>query len=248
MVSFNNILILLKEPLIGVIIGSVLTGIFTLWTDARKNTLTSNQYLKRKQEEFCLTAIDFLMNLRDSVLGIKNTLLWHQTPASNKQNSNFEKVVPLLTLYTTKRMRKNFISVTTKLLYGIYCEKEFWFFIKQFSYELGFNKKVFIIDYFNDIIEKLKIKKDNQKTFLLYLIRVMSEMQLLVKRDSTKIIYCKNFIHRICQESKGILSRKFLKEIEYEIGQLSLKSSQKQIKICLDNLAPKFEEQLKKLR
>lgn len=245
--NFNDVLILLREPLTGVFIGAILTGCFALWTETRRNTLNSNQYLKRKQEEFCLNAIDFLMDLRENIINAKNLLLLHQSPTTSKQNYNFEKVIPLLTLYTTPRMRKKFVQLSTKLLCGIYCEKEFWFFVKQFSYELGFNKKVFVIDCFKDMLEKFRIKKDNRITFIVFLIRIISEMQIVLKKDPQKIVYCKKFIHEVCQQAKGILPKKFLNEIENNITQLSPKSSAKQVKICLDNLAPKFEIQLKKL-
>lgn len=95
--------------LLGVIIGCILTGLFTWFTDYLKSAREQKTYILRKREETYLKAIDCLISISTD---------WKWVLQGDPRNEVKEKInstVPYVKLYASSKIAKEYIQLQKEI-------------------------------------------------------------------------------------------------------------------------------------
>lgn len=248
--NFDSILKLLNNPVFCVLLGSFLTGMFSIVVEFKKNSLSYSSYLLQKKEEFFIKLMDFLLEVQLTLENNETLYDWSNKGASQKLNEKFQQTLPLISLYGTPKIKKEFASLMSKLLSKIQCEKEFKYFIEQVSYELKLTKRntllMRILYYWNSKKQQKIIKIDNEKSFTLFYIKAFSEMEKIGFKNKKYFDFYKGIILKVCKLAKNTFSDQLIQEIESNVSSLPFNDGHKQLKKFLDMIACKFYQILDK--
>lgn len=95
--------------LLGVIIGCILTGLFTWFTDYLKSAREQKIYILRKREETYLKAIDCLISISADWRGIL------QGDPCNEVKEKINSTIPYVELYTPTKIAKEYIALQKEI-------------------------------------------------------------------------------------------------------------------------------------
>lgn len=95
--------------LLGVIIGCILTGLFTWFTDYLKSAREQKIYILRKREETYLKAIDCLI-----AIGVDLSWLLKGDPR-NEVKEKINSTVPYIKLYASSKIAKEYIMLQKEI-------------------------------------------------------------------------------------------------------------------------------------
>lgn len=229
----------------GLIIGALLTFIFSLIIEWRKQKMDYNIKLQNKKEEFYINLIDFLNLLLGEVLINSDCSNWSDIQSSKEINKKFNNINQMMFLYGNDRIRKSFSKLSCKLLSGILCTTELKYFYQLLGFELNISQKQSsLIRYtffkLKTINYRKKIYKENKKLFLIKFIKILDKLKDSKSNDKKDFGSIKRNMEMLLTESESYFQYEFIYNIKNTLDKLEKIEDKQEIKTILDSLANDF--------